>query len=169
MPNKNSFQKLKRLPRYLAGLPRLVNHYKWQANPTILDVYVDTDFAGCQSTRRSTSGGIALIGTCLAKHWSKSQTTISLSSGEAELHGIAYGAAQALGLQSLLKDLGWQLDIRVHLDATAAIGICKRKGIGKIRHLATTDLWIQIKSGVKRWSFARCLGLTIPPTCSRST
>ena len=86
-----------------------------------------------------------MAGGCLLKHWSKTQTTISLSSGEAELHGIAYGAAQALGLQSLLRDLGWNLRIRIHSDATAAIGICRRKGIGKIRHLATTDLWIQDK------------------------
>ena len=62
-----------------------------------------------------------MIGGCLLKHWSKTQTTISLSGGEAELHGIAYGAAQAMGLQSLLTDLGWQ--VRIRIDATAAIGI----------------------------------------------
>jgi hypothetical protein len=162
IPNKSSFQKLKRLARYLAGMPRLVYQYLWQECPSVLDIYVDTDFAGCQSTRRSTSGGVALIGGCLIKHWSKTQTTISLSSGEAELHGIAYGAAQALGLQSLLKDLGWQLRIRVHSDATAAIGICKRKGIGKIRHLAVTDLWIQDKVRSKALELCKVLGTENP-------
>ena len=87
-----------------------------------------------------------MIDQCLVKHWSKTQTTVSLSSGEAELPGIAYGASQALGLRSLLQDFGWPVEIRVHSDATAAIGICRRKGLGKIRHLATTDLWIQSKS-----------------------
>ena len=162
VPNKMSFQKLKRLARYLSGLPRLVYRYRWQSMPEVLDVYVDTDFAGCQTTRRSTSGGVALIGHCLIKHWSKTQTTISLSSGEAELHGIAYGAAQALGLQSLLLDLGWKLRIRVHSDATAAIGICKRKGIGKIRHLATTDLWIQDKVRSKVIELVKVLGADNP-------
>ena len=28
-------------------------------------------------------------------------------------------------------------------DATAAIGMCRRLGLGKVRHLATADLWIQ--------------------------
>ena len=28
-------------------------------------------------------------------------------------------------------------------DATAAIGIVGREGLGKVRHLATADLWIQ--------------------------
>ena len=162
VPNKMSFQKLKRLARYLSGLPRLVYKYSWQELPDTLDVFVDTDFAGCQSTRRSTSGGVALIGHCLIKHWSKTQTTISLSSGEAELQGIAYGSAQALGLQSLLLDLGWKLKIRVHSDATAAIGICRRKGIGKIRHLATTDLWIQDKVRSKVIELRKVLGVDNP-------
>ena len=52
-----------------------------------------------------------MLGQCLIKHWSKTQTTISLSSGEAELHGIVFGAAQALGMQSLLKDLGWSMKV----------------------------------------------------------
>jgi hypothetical protein len=162
IPNKSSFQKLKRLARYLAGLPRLVYVYKWQALPDTLDVFVDTDFAGCQATRRSTSGGTAMLGGCLIKHWSKTQSTISLSSGEAELHGIAYGAAQALGLQSLLKDLGWTVKIRVHSDATAAIGICRRKGLGKVRHLATTDLWIQDKVRSRTLELVKILGTENP-------
>ena len=103
-----------------------------------------------------------MIGGCLLKHWSKTQTTISLSSGEAELHGIAYGAAQALGLQALLRDLGWTVRIRVHSDATAAIGICKRRGIGKIRHLAVTDLWIQDKVRSKQLELVKILGTENP-------
>ena len=86
-----------------------------------------------------------MLGGCCCKHWAKTQSTISLSSGEAELHGIAYGAAQALGVRSLCHDMGWQLKLNLHSDATAAIGIARRKGLGKIRHLDTTDLWIQEK------------------------
>ena len=63
--------------------------------------------------------------------------------------GIAYGMAQALGLQSICRDLGLDLKLRVHSDATAAIGIAKRRGLGRIRHLHTADLWVQekIRSG----------------------
>ena len=57
--------------------------------------------------------------------------------------GIGQGVAQALGLQSLARDMDWSLDIRVHSDATAAIGIAKRRGLGKVRHLHTSDLWVQ--------------------------
>ena len=84
-----------------------------------------------------------MISGCCIKHWSNTQTTISLSSGEAELHVIAYGTAQALGFQNLVKDAGWNIDVRLHSDTTATIGIARRKGLGKIRHLDCTDLWIQ--------------------------
>ena len=109
----------------------------------VLTVYVDTDFAGCHITRRSTSGGAACRGDHLVKHWSTTQATVALSSGEAELTGISKGAAQGLGLQSIAKDLGISLSLRVMSDATAATGISRRRGLGKVRHLATADLWMQ--------------------------
>ena len=96
---------------------------------------------------------------CLeVEHWSKTQGTISLSSGEAELHGIAHGAAQALGIQSIMKDAGWAVDVHLHSDATAAIGIARRKGLGKHRHLDTTDLWIQDKIRSKKMQLSKVLG-----------
>ena len=102
------------------------------------------------------------IGDCCVTHWAKTQTTISLSSGEAELHGIAYGTAQAIGIQSLCTDMGWHLKVRVHSDATAAIGIARRKGLGKVRHLDVTDLWIQDKKRSKQVLLSKILGTENP-------
>lgn len=45
-------------------------------------------------------------GSQCIKHWSSTQTTLSLSSGESELHGIAKGIKQALGVQSMCADIG---------------------------------------------------------------
>ena len=86
-----------------------------------------------------------MIGSHCVKHWAKTQSTVSLSSGEAELHGICAGTAQGLGLQSIARDLGFHYKVRVHSDATAAIGIARRRGMGKIRHLDCSDLWVQEK------------------------
>ena len=143
-------------------MPRLVHVYKLQDSPSAVDIYVDTDFAGCKETRSSTSGGAVVVGGCLVKHWSKTQTTISLSSGESELHGIAQGMAQSLGIQSLMADMGWKLPSVVHSDATAAIGIARRKGLGKIRHLDVTDLWIQDKAKPKQVGLTKVLGTDNP-------
>ena len=48
-----------------------------------------------------------------------------------------------MGLQAVLRDFGFQAKLEGHSYAIAAIGICKRLGLGRIRHLATADLWIQ--------------------------
>jgi hypothetical protein len=116
-----------------------------QREDNILEVYVDTDFAGCAQTRRSTSGGCCVLNGSNVKSWSKTQSTLALSSGEAELHGINQGIQQGLGLQSLARDLGFEIKIRIHTDATAAIGMCRRRGLGKVRHLDVADLWAQDK------------------------
>ena len=57
--------------------------------------------------------------------------------------GIVRGASQALGFQSMAADLGFITNVHIKTDASAAIGICRRRGLGKIRHLAVSDLWIQ--------------------------
>ena len=53
--------------------------------------------------------------------------------------------AQGLGLQALARDLGFEVALTLHSDATAAIGIARRRGMGKIRHLDCTDLWVAIR------------------------
>ena len=79
----------------------------------------------------------------LVKHWSTTQKAITLSSGEAELGGVVKAASEALGLQSVAEDLGILLRIALCTDSSAAVGICRRAGIGRVRHLAVGQLWIQ--------------------------
>ena len=86
-----------------------------------------------------------MYGSHLVKHWATTQKTLALSSGEAELQGIVKGASEALGLQSLAEDLGAKIVVHIRTDLSAAIGICNRTGIGKVRHLATGQLWVQDK------------------------
>ena len=82
-------------------------------------------------------------GSHCIRHWSSTQATLALSSGEAELGGIAKGLSHAIGLRSIAADLGISLSLRVRTDATAAMGMARRLGIGKVRHLDTGLLWIQ--------------------------
>ena len=82
-PNKAAYDALRRLGRYLVGCPRLVWDFRFQSPCSTLVASVDTDFAGCLSTRRSTSGGVCMRGAHLVKHWSVTQSTVTLSSAEA--------------------------------------------------------------------------------------
>ena len=163
-PRRGDLRALERTVKYLASEPRLVYHYDWQDNDHAIQVYCDTDFAGCGITRKSTSGGCAMIGSHLIKHWSSTQKTVTLSSGEAELYGVVKGVAEALGLKSLGEDMRIQdhIAIDLHADSSAAIGICRRSGIGKVRHLATAQLWVQEKLKNKELKLYKVLGTENP-------
>ena len=161
-PSRASVFLLKRLVKYLVGVPRLVWHFNHQPATGLLVGSVDTDFAGCLITRRSTSGGVACRGHHLLKHWSHTQPTVSLSSGEAELGGICKGASICLGLLSIAQDLGLTWRLHMQTDATAAIGICRRRGLGKIRHLATADLWVQDKLRCNAFTLLKIPGADNP-------
>ena len=100
-------------------------------------------------------------GHCI-KHWSSTQTTVALSSGEAELGGICRGASHGLGLQALANDLGMKFTLEVLTDATAAIGICRRRGLGKIRHLHVADLWVQDRVRKGDFLITKVLGADNP-------
>ena len=144
-PDVESYVRAQRLGMYLVGAPRIVMKYNVQNVPELLTVWVDTDFAGCQVTGKSTSGGVAMLGNHCLKTWSSTQEVVALSSGEAELYGIVKGTTYAIGIRSLLEDLGVQVQVVVHTDASAAIGIVKRRGVGKVRRIEVKELWIQDK------------------------
>ena len=74
------------------------------------------------------------------------------------------GATEALGIRSLAQDMGVGQNIHVsfYADSSAAVGICRRSGIGKVRHLATCQLWIQEKIRQKDISLVKVLGTDNP-------
>ena len=128
-PTKAAWEALTRLCRYLVGLTRMIFHYRWDSIEHA-EVYIDTGWAGCLKSRKSTSGGCVILGTHAVKTWSSTQTSLALSSGESEFNGVVRGAGVGLGYQSLLGDLGVNICLRVWTDSSAAIGICTRQGSG---------------------------------------
>ena len=129
----------------------MVQTFDLQEPTDTVKVYSDSDWAGCKKTRKSTSGGAVIIGSHCIRSWSKTQATIALSSAEAELIALVKATSEAIGMTSLIKDVGKSSKIQVYADASAALGIVARKGVGKVRHLDTSMLWIQqkeLKNGV---------------------
>jgi hypothetical protein len=84
-----------------------------------------------------------MIGAHTIMVWSATQGVTALSSGEAELYSMVKGSANTLGLMSLAADLGMALNGVVHSDASAAIGIVNRTGVGRLRHVRVQYLWLQ--------------------------
>ena len=97
---------LKRVIKYLRHRPRCVLKYDWQAPTEEITVYVDSDWANEETTRRSTSGGAMMCGSHLIHHWSRTQATVALSSGEAELNAAVKGISEGLQMKTLGKMSG---------------------------------------------------------------
>ena len=148
-PTLQDLQKLKHLGRYLISYPRLAQLFAWQSPVTFLDSIGDTDHAGCRTTRKSTNGGVIMKGKHGLHSWSTTQSLPSLSSGESEWYGLTKTCAEGLGVQSGAADLGDTLGLRGWSDATAALGISKRQGAGKLKHVESRFLWVQdaVKKG----------------------
>jgi hypothetical protein len=152
-----------RLIRFLKGLPRMVQQIPFEDRPpTLIEVYVDSDWAGCRKSRKSTSGGIIYFGGVAVRAWSSNQNVIALSSGEAEYYAALKGASSALGFQSMLKDLGMSGSITLFTDSSAARGIIHRAGLGKLRHLETGYLWLQSAVKAKKLQVRKVLGTENP-------
>nr|GEU44540.1 hypothetical protein [Tanacetum cinerariifolium] len=82
-PTKKHLEALKRVFRYLKGT---INWGLWYPKDTAmaLTAYADADHAGCQDTRRSTSGSAQFLGDKLVSWSSKKQKSTAISITEAE-------------------------------------------------------------------------------------
>ena len=103
-----------------------------------------------------------MLGTHAIKAWSRTQSLIALSSGESELYAALKVAAETLGTLSMAKDFEWKLAGEVWGDASAALEIIYRKGVGKTRHIQIGLFWIQQTAAEQRLKFNKVLGTSNP-------
>ncbi|GKF12510.1 ribonuclease H-like domain-containing protein, partial [Tanacetum coccineum] len=68
-----------------------------------LVAYSDADWAGCPTTRRSTSGYCVFLGNNLLSWSAKRKPMLSRSSAEAEYRGVANAVAETCWLKNLLR------------------------------------------------------------------
>ena len=92
------------------------------------------------------------LGTLITSQ-SRTQATVALSSGEAELYAIGLGASESLFIRSLLLEsqLSKNVNIRIHTDSTAGKSMATRFGTSKkTKHVQLRFLFIQelVASGV---------------------
>ncbi|GJY27555.1 ribonuclease H-like domain-containing protein [Tanacetum coccineum] len=103
-PREPHLAALKRILRYVQGTLDLDLHL-YPPSTISLVGYTDADWAGCPSTRRSTSGYCVFLGDNLLYRSAKRQHTLSRSSAEAEYRGVANVVAETAWLSNLSRDL----------------------------------------------------------------
>jgi hypothetical protein len=85
---------------------------------------------------------VFLNGFLLAS-WSRTQTTVALSSCEAELGALSTGGQEGLFVQHLLGELGHEAELILYTDSSSALSTTYKRGVGRMRHLETRRLWLQ--------------------------
>ncbi|GKF22278.1 hypothetical protein Tco_0074600 [Tanacetum coccineum] len=112
-PTKKHFEAIKRVFRYPKD------------NAMSLTAYADADHAGCQDSRRSTSGSAQFLGDRLVRWSSKKQRSTAISTTEAKYIAMSGCCAQILWMRSQLKDYGFDFNkIPLYCDNKSAIADC---------------------------------------------
>ncbi|GJR04886.1 retrovirus-related pol polyprotein from transposon TNT 1-94 [Tanacetum coccineum] len=157
-PTKKHLEAVKRVFRYLQGS---INMGLWYPKDTAmaLTAYADADHAGCQDTRRSTSGSAQFLGDKLVSWSSKKQTSTSISSTEAEYIAMSGCCAQILWMRSQLSDYGFAYNrIPLYCDNKSAIALCcNNVQHSRSKHIDIRHHFIreQVEKGVVELYFMR--------------
>nr|GEV71288.1 copia protein [Tanacetum cinerariifolium] len=123
-PTEKHLNAVKRVFQYLKGT---INMGLWYSKDTgmSLTAYADADHAGCQDTRRSTSGSAQFLGDKLVSWSSKKQKCTAISSTEADYIALSGCCAQILWMRSQLTYYGFQFNkTPLYWDNKSAIALC---------------------------------------------
>jgi hypothetical protein len=124
-PTADHWEAAKRVLRYLAGTPHL--GLTFTPDTSGLTGLCDADYAACVDTRRSTTGYVFLLNGTAVSWGSKLQTTVAVSTTEAEYMAAAAAIREALWLRTLLTDLSYSRDgpIEIFGDNQAALKVLR--------------------------------------------
>ncbi|CAE7202129.1 unnamed protein product, partial [Symbiodinium necroappetens] len=113
----------------------------------LVEAVSDSNFANDRTTRRSLSSGQLYVNGALAFSFVRAQKVVTTSSGEAELVALTQTVGEAVLLRKALAFLEGARDADVDLvartDSSVARAIAARSGVGRVKHLATSCLWLQ--------------------------
>ncbi|XP_022030982.1 uncharacterized mitochondrial protein AtMg00810-like [Helianthus annuus] len=124
-PRQSHMTIVKRILRYLKGCLSTGLWYP-KSGDFSLTGYADSDLGSCKLNAKSTTAGCQFFGTRLVTWQCKKQSTVSLSTCEAEYVSASSYCSQILWIQQQMRDYGLQfLDTPIFVDNEAAINITK--------------------------------------------
>ncbi|GJY54802.1 putative ribonuclease H-like domain-containing protein [Tanacetum coccineum] len=105
-PKTSHLSDVKRIFRYLKGKPKIGLWYP-RVSSFDLEAYSDSDYAGANLDRKSTTGGCQFLGMRLISWQCKKQTIVATSTTEAEYVAAANCCGQVLWIQNQMLDYGF--------------------------------------------------------------
>lgn len=157
-PTRNDWNKVKRILRYLKGTTSLAIQYKPKTMKLPeLEGFSDADYGGDTTTGRSTTGIVCRYAGGPVSWTSKRQTSVALSTTEAELVAASEGARELVWLTRIFEDLTKKKSVpNLHVDNEAAVRLAhnpefhKRTKHIRIRHFFVRELVSEGAIFVKR-------------------
>lgn len=100
------FKAAKRVLRYLVATVdhKLTYHQQPKADKLKIITYTDSDWAGDHSDRKSVSGSVVFLNGCAISWNCKKQTTVALSSVEAEYMALSDATRDTLYVRNVLTE-----------------------------------------------------------------
>ena len=106
-------------------------------------VEVDANWADEAIDRESTSGGVLHFCGWAITTWSRRQSCVALSSAESELYALGSGAVEALRFATVLQEWGEPVVPVLYSDSSRALHVVKKRGPGRMKHIALRMLALQ--------------------------
>ncbi|GJW00602.1 putative ribonuclease H-like domain-containing protein [Tanacetum coccineum] len=143
-PKTSHLTAVKRIFRYLKGKPKLG---LWYPRESIFDLesYSDSDYAGANLDRKSTTRGCQFLGRRLITWQCKKQTIVATSTTEAEYVVAASCCGQVLWIQNQMLNYGFNFtNTKIYIDNESTICIVKNPVYhSKTKHIAIRHHFIR--------------------------
>ncbi|GKD02872.1 hypothetical protein Tco_1177846 [Tanacetum coccineum] len=110
-----------------------------------LEAYSDSNYAGANLDRKSTTGGCQFLGMRLISWQCKKQTIVATSTTEAEYVAAANCCGQVLWIQNQMLDYGFNfMNTKIYIDNESTICIVKNPVFhSKTKHIAIRHHFIR--------------------------
>ena len=78
-----------------------------------------------------------------------------MSAPESEIYMMSSGGAHCIHTNNIRSDLQIDVSVRLETDSTSTSGICRRRGVGRLRRLHKKEPWLQDQVAAKNVELGR--------------
>lgn len=137
--------RVKRILRYLKGTIEVGIEYKVSEAQNVLECYSDADHAGDEKTGRSTTGVVCIFGGGVITWLSQKQTSVAISSTEAEVVAASEACREIVWLKRLLKEMtSLKTEPVLYIDNEAATRLAQNpENHRRTKHVQTRHFFIR--------------------------
>lgn len=147
-PKSDHYGALLNVARYAKGtadMPFIITGRRFLGGKFRVCLFTDASWSDCKETRRATSGWTVFVNGNLVTCASTRQSSVSLSSAEAEIIALSDGCKDLLHVYQTLSGLvEVELPMKVLVDNQATIAIVENPvNNRRTRHIETRHMWVR--------------------------